>query len=46
MEEIMQICREALENEGYQVVNYSEVYERFRVKTASGEEIKVEFVED
>lgn len=39
VEEIMRICCDALEENGYEVYGYSETYEEFTVKTDDGEVI-------
>ena len=46
LERIMEICRNALENEGYEIYGYSETYEHFTVSVDGGEDVVVDFRED
>lgn len=39
VEEIMRICRDALEESGYEVYGYSEAYEKFVVRADDGDVI-------
>lgn len=45
MDEIMEICQRALEDAGYEIYGYSEVYQKFTVKTDT-EDVVVDFLED
>ncbi|MDO5540571.1 MAG: hypothetical protein Q4F83_10965 [Eubacteriales bacterium] len=45
VEEIMEICHEALKEAGYETYGYSETYQHFTVRTDE-EDIVVDFRED